>query len=348
MFGKWNKGLLAGLIVLAVILAYSLKLNYDTRLEKQALARKAVPALVRSARLAANERQFADALDQVNVALEYAPDHADARLLKGQLLIVNQRFAEARAELEQYLRQRPADAEAGKLLELCGRPQPEGVNNLLAMAQVFVQQQHLALADGLLMEYGPNSFEARKKLEELFQKQVEAAWPGLGNRLTMDTAGTCRLNLRGCTQIASLDPLAGMPLTSLDLGGCSEVQDLAPLKGMPLTWLDVGYCGQVQDSTPLHGLPLTWLNLQGCGQVQDLTPLHGMQLKSLNLWTEGVRDLTPLEGMSLVEVFLVPRNITKGMDVLRRLKMLKTIHDGKTAFPPDEFWTKYDAGEFSR
>ena len=79
-----------------------------------------------------------------------------------------------------------------------------------------------------------------------------------------------------------------------------------------------------------QGLKLRWLNLATCLQV---------------------RDLTPLQGMELTEITLTPRIITKGINVLRQMKSLKTIGIGWQAmdrFSPDEFWKKYDAGEFNK
>jgi len=55
--------------------------------------------------------------------------------------------------------------------------------------------------------------------------------------------------------------------------------------------------------------------------------------------------------MNLTEVSLTPRNITKGMDVLRRMKSLKTIgigRDMKDKFPADLFWEKYKDGDFNK
>jgi hypothetical protein len=122
--------------------------------------------------------------------------------------------------------------------------------------------------------------------------------------------------LRFCG-VRDLSPLQGMPLTSLELGE-TRVQDLSPLKGMPMTHLDL--CNtRVQDLSPLKGMPLTQLHLIGCG---------------------GVKDLSPLEGMKLTDIHLPPE-VTRGMNVLRRMKSLVTI-DGK---PADEFWRKYDAAE---
>ena len=50
-----------------------------------------------------DRRRFDNALAQANVALEYDPDNAPARLLKAQVLIVRQDYAAAVRELDQYL-----------------------------------------------------------------------------------------------------------------------------------------------------------------------------------------------------------------------------------------------------
>ena len=107
----------------------------------------------------------------------------------------------------------------------------------------------------------------------------------------------------------------------------------------------------MRDLTPLHGLPLTGLNLEGCVQLKDLTPLQGLKLRWLNLAScIQVRDVTPLQGMELTEIMLTPRTITKGMNVLRQMKSLKTIGIGwereRSNYSPGEFWKKYDAGDF--
>ncbi len=341
--------------------------------EKEKRTREAVPALVQAARLAILQREFQNALDQVELALTYAPRHAEARLLKAQLLIVQQNFADARAELTDYLRLKPNDARAQRLADLCRRPQPDGVDNLLQIALVFEEQQELPLADGLLTLYGGSSFEVRQKLLGLYQKRIETRWPGLGEQLTMDGVGIYRLFLQDCKQVTTLAPLTGIPLTWLNLGRCTGVQDLGPLHGMPLRWLNLGGCGGVRDLTPLHKMPLTYLSLGGCFRIEDLTPLRGMPLKTLDLnvchgvtdlrplqgmplqqlilGNTGVDDLSPLAGMDLRQITLTPRYGTKGMDVLRRMPNLKTITItlGKKqtqTLSAKEFWKKYDAREF--
>jgi len=69
-------------------------------------------------------------------------------------------------------------------------------------------------------------------------------------------------------------------------------------------------------------MPLTTLNLSGC---------------------RGVRDLSPLESIKLKEIALPPQ-VAEGMAVLRRVKSITQINN----VPADEFWKKYDAGEFKQ
>jgi hypothetical protein len=50
-------------------------------------------------------------------------------------------------------------------------------------------------------------------------------------------------------------------------------------------------------------------------------------------------------------LLFTPKNITKGIDLIRQMKSLKTIGVGfrdEDKFPPAEFWKKYDAGEFNK
>jgi len=146
--------------------------------------------------------------------------------------------------------------------------------------------------------------------------------------------------------VFDLSPLKGMPLTKLDCT-LSKVTDLSPLKEMPLTDLTFGET-KIADLSPLKGLPLTQLHLQGA-QVSDLSPLQGMLLTDLNISSTLVSDLSPLAGMNLNMVWFTPKNITKGIDVIRQMKSVQALgrHGGESV-PPEEFWKKYDAGEFGK
>src|SRR5208337_964131 len=132
-------------------------------------------------RLLVNEREFKDALAQVNLALEYEPNHVESRLLKGQLLIVQQQFSAAAAELEKYLKLRPNEPGVKKLAELCQKARPDDHATQLAFAAEFTAQKSFQLADGMVGQFGANTVEARQQLLLLYRKRIEAAWPGLGN-----------------------------------------------------------------------------------------------------------------------------------------------------------------------
>jgi Leucine-rich repeat (LRR) protein len=150
----------------------------------------------------------------------------------------------------------------------------------------------------------------------------------------------------GSGKLVDLSPLKDMKLEVLNCSG-TQVSDLTPLKGMPLMHL---YCGatQVSDLTPLEGMPLVVLYCGGT-QVSDLTPLKGMPLTILDCGRTKVSDLTPLQGMNLNLFSFTPKNITKGLDVIRQMKSIQSIGlDSDNRFHPDDFWKKYDAGEFSK
>src|SRR5262249_24411532 len=119
--------------------------------EKEKRTRRAVPAFVHAARQVAGEGEFEKALVQVDFALEYDPDHPEARLLRGQILIAQKDFAAGRAELEQYLRQRPGDADAQRLMELAQGKTDDPIR-LFAIADLFQRQKGFALARLLLQD----------------------------------------------------------------------------------------------------------------------------------------------------------------------------------------------------
>jgi len=357
---KRNKLASAFTTLLAIVLLWGFWVNWLARREAEQAndkvrtrTEKAVPALLEAARLGVERRNFPNALEQVNLALNYAPDNAAARLLKGQLLIVEHDFAGARTEIEHYLRERPQDTDARTLAQLCQKPQPGDEATSLLFARIFNQQQMYGLIDGVLAPYGKTSVEARALLLQRYRQLIEAAWPGRRDRLEINTEGL-RLEFSGFTELRDLSPLRSMPLTSLNLKNCTQVQDLAPLRGMLLTSLNLHYCRQVKDLTPLQGMPIQDLNLFG-NPLTDLTLVKGMPLTSLDIaYCSELHDLSQLEGMKLETIALTARNISKGMDVLRRMKTLKTIATnvgggtGPVPYPAAEFWQKYDAGEFTK
>ena len=117
---KRNRGvsLTAGIagIVLIGVLSFSFRAIYKAystlqqeQTAKRLQGKKSAPLFFQAAKTSTAKKDIDYALAQVNVALEYDPDIEEARLLKGQLLIVGRDFVAARRELEQYVRHRPKD-----------------------------------------------------------------------------------------------------------------------------------------------------------------------------------------------------------------------------------------------
>lgn len=314
-FVRRNKGFSAAAAVaaavIAVVLIASAWLNYKARLraenaygaylqeqeDKRAQARKSVPAFVEAAHAAAERKKFGDALAQVNVALDYDPDNARARLLKGQLLIARKDLAAARQELERYLKSRPSDAQTTKLARLCATGKVDDPAVAAELADILIRQEMGTLAVGLL--------HAPEKLLAVYQQKIDKAWPGLGQRLSMDADGRLALNLDNCPQVLDLVPLKGMPLRELRIAH-SQIRDLTPLKGMPLTLLYLYDCPRITDLTPLSGMKLTYLALHDSGDPSDFSMLKGMPLTNLILHSAHLRntDLHYLRDAPLTELQL--------------------------------------------
>ncbi len=176
-------------------------------------------------------------------------------------------------------------------------------------------------------------------------------WDKRGKLSDLSPLKQLKLTTLACyyTQVSDLSPLQGMPLAFLNCGS-TQVSDLSPLKGMPLTALNCGTT-QVSDLSPLQGMKLGDLHCDHT-QVSDLSSLRGMPLSALWIQNTLASDLSPLEGMNLNEILLTPRNVTKGLDLIRQMQSLQRIgfdwDDKSHAFRTAEFAWKYDAGEFRR
>jgi len=158
------------------------------------------------------------------------------------------------------------------------------------------------------------------------------------------------LDLSCCHRVADLRPIAGTStLTTLVLVSCPSISDLEPLRGLTrLRSLRLDSCA-VRTLEPLAKLPLRELNI-GATAVGDLSPLRGMPLVDLSLLhCAKIDDLTPLEGMKLQTITFTPKHIRKGTEALRKMDSLKSVTPELTkTYPVDEFWRRYDAGEFKK
>jgi serine/threonine protein kinase/Leucine-rich repeat (LRR) protein len=291
--------------------------------EKDARTKVAAPALLRAAQFMTAEKNFADGLAQVNVALEYDPGLTEAYLLKGQLLIALERYAEARSPLGEYVKRNPKNPLARDLADLVEHPQPEQAAYLWKLWDVFNQQKAMPLADRMT-RLAERFTGPKAELLLVYRKRIEAAWPASGSRLTIDRNGDLDLLLPQVT-VRDVRALQGMKLSSLNLAG-SAVQDLEPLRGMPLVRLYLSNCKGVKDLSPLKGMKLTNLHLDGAGPFSTLEPLRGMPLTYLNLMScSQFGDLTPLSGMPLTELRITANARIRSIEPLASLKHLTIL-----------------------
>jgi serine/threonine protein kinase len=136
-----------------------------------------------------------------------------------------------------------------------------------------------------------------------------------------------------------------LPFTQVGDAGLTHFKDCKALSHLDLGGTKVG---DAETAAIKNFKALTHLYL-GQTKVSDayLAHLKGIPLKVLWIYYTDITDLTPLQGMPLEDVRLTPKNITKGLDILRGMKSLKTIGiEFNQSWPAAEFWERYDKGKF--
>jgi len=101
--------------------------------------------------------------------------------------------------------------------------------------------------------------------------------------------------------LARLDALAALPLTSLSLTECQKLKgDLSALAGIPLRSLALQDCAGLRSLHGLEGMPLRRLNILGCVNLSNVEALKGLALDSLAVSSSpAIRDLRIFRAMSL-------------------------------------------------
>ena len=172
-------------------------------------------------------------------------------------------------------------------------------------------------------------------------------------------------------KLTSLQPLLGLPLTTLNCGSNPDIGTLAPLVGMPLKSLGCYWCNlEGQALAPLKGMSLEQLNAKG-QHIRDLSPLRGMPITDLDLTDTNVVDLEPLRDTPLaklhinhptlgiadvsryrdlsvlrttplIELFCDACDTENNVEALRALASLKTVKDDSQATTPRPAATALD------
>lgn len=145
------------------------------------------------------------------------------------------------------------------------------------------------------------------------------------------------------TSVTDLSPLRNSSLVNLDLG-CSQVTDLSALENVPLKYLNIELT-PVSDLSPLRRMPIEALVARE-SNVKDIAPLAELPLKILDIYGTYVTDLSPLKHMELEALRFSPERILSGIDSVRTMTTLKKIGRLYDYLPAQEFWDRYDKGEF--
>ncbi len=132
--------------------------------------------------------------------------------------------------------------------------------------------------------------------------------------------------------------LGGTKVSDIGLANFKACKNLTTLL-LYGTQVDDAGLAHFKDCKNLTELNLAYTRANGTG----LANFKGTRLTSLAIDNSDITDLTPLQGLPLEVIYLTPKRITQGLDMLREMKSLKTIGVAwAQAWPPAEFWARYD------
>ncbi len=210
----------------------------------------------------------------------------------------------------------------------------------------------LDLTDTKVTDAGMVYFKACKNLTYLDLTNTNVSEVGLAhfkdckNLTYLQLIGT-QLSEAGVVHFKDLKALKHLNLagTKVSDAGLAHFEDCKNLTHLHLDHLQVGDAGlaHFKDCKDLTSLDLSATRVSDAG----LAYFKGMPLIDLKIFDTGITDLTPLQGTLLEDIRLTPKNITRGLEILRDMKSLRTIGvDYNQAWPAAEFWERRDKGEF--
>ncbi len=190
--------------------------------------------------------------------------------------------------------------------------------------------RYLDLTNTKVTDRGLAHFQDCKDLTELHVTRTQVGDAGLAH-------------FKDCRALTHLS----LAQTKVSDVGLARFEDCKNLTFLHLDQTQVGDAGlaNFKDCKNLSRLYVNMPRVSDAG----LANFKGMPLRVVWIDNTGITDLTPLQGMPLEEICLTPKNISRGLDMLRDMKSLKTIGIGyKQAWPAAEFWQHYDKGEFTK
>ena len=271
--------------------------------------RSSASAFISEARALVAEQQFDDAISKIEYAIRLQPENVDYALAKAELLECQLKFKQADAAYQEALRIDPASSQAKIHQQKCyelhsQRDDAEKGYSLRLLAELHELMQSEQRSAAELLPIARILGNEQKHLLDFWLQRLESL-PISGNkpldqRLTVSEGGELTLDLSR-TQVRDLAALQGMPLSNLNLSGCSQLTSIEPLADLPLKTLNLSRT-PLSDFTPLQKLPtLEELDLAGT-EVSDLKPLAVLALKKLSLHRCPVIDVTPLQNLPLEEL----------------------------------------------
>jgi serine/threonine protein kinase/Leucine-rich repeat (LRR) protein len=312
--------------------------NQAQKQKEKALAKieelkESAPAFLAAAEGHIYNREFSNALNRINYAIDLDSEIAQFHNIRGDIYLTTLEISAAITNYAQALDLDPAHKEAKANREICNSVRTSLKEGAAENTDLF--RAALRNLNTYLIREGRNSeaFHISKMLvasdDRLLDGYNKRIWrTGLPETLVRNSSREFFLNLDGLTN-ASIDGIRGIPLTELSLVGAAEISDISAVDQMPLKKIILRDT-PVSDLTPIRSLKdIQHIDLSGCKELADLGPIQGMtNITWLDISGTAVDSLEPLVGMNLTHLDISGTSI-------KDLKWLEAM-DNLTYFKADE------------
>lgn len=326
------------LLFLVAIIAFFLQLtaeknraiaNENLAASRLVELRGTAPTFAEEARKLMDGREFTNALDKIDYAIQQVPNAAEYHVLRGHILQGLLRLDEAAEAYEEALRRDPKNIVARDNLQLTrqiltrigddDQVKPEILADFYA---ALLKQGRRTTAQNLESQVGVvdkqrlirmwrDAFDKRGLRQQRFETNAD-------NSINVDFSKVPQPDLRKLRDL----PVSGLVLDD------TKINDLRPLQGLQLESLSLSH-SPILDLTPISDMPLRILNLENT-PVANLKPLESLPLEVLRLSNTRVSDLSPLSGSSIEQLSLMACRNVRDLSPLRGLP-LQTLNLSRTA-----------------
>jgi hypothetical protein len=254
---------------------------------------------------------YQEAEKLMDIAVNYDSENQAYKLYRGCLFIANNKFANAKADLE-TIKNHPQQSQIAKILKIINDPSLKTLSekDKIALSEICAELKILDVSQKL-------TTNLLKKFE-LWNNQLKVAWPKEIFVFNFKN-NTLTFKIENSNENLDLSPLKGIPIQSLTIINCPNLSNLTALETLPLESLHISRCPLLIDISVLKNAKLNHIFLENT-KISDLSALANPELHTLILKSNPITTLKPILNLPIKEIELFNIYLTNN-DELKSLPL---------------------------